>query len=23
MKLILVRHAETEWNLEGIIQGHS
>lgn len=23
MKLILVRHAETEWNLDGIIQGHS
>lgn len=23
MKLILVRHAETEWNWEGIIQGHS
>lgn len=23
MKLILVRHAETEWNLEGIIQGRS
>jgi len=23
MKVILVRHAETEWNLEGIIQGHS
>ncbi len=23
MKLLLVRHAETEWNLEGIIQGHS
>lgn len=22
MKLILVRHAETEWNLKGIIQGH-
>lgn len=23
MKLILVRHAETEWNVEGIIQGYS
>ncbi|MDW5502079.1 histidine phosphatase family protein [Pseudomonas lundensis] len=23
MKVILVRHAETEWNLRGIIQGHS
>lgn len=22
MKLILVRHAETEWNVKGIIQGH-
>lgn len=23
MKVILVRHAETEWNVRGIIQGHS
>ena len=23
MKVILVRHAETEWNMRGIIQGHS
>lgn len=23
MKVILVRHAETEWNVKGIIQGHS
>lgn len=23
MKAILVRHAETEWNAHGIIQGHS
>lgn len=23
MQVILVRHAETEWNVKGIIQGHS
>jgi probable phosphoglycerate mutase len=23
MKIILIRHAETEWNLKGIIQGHN
>ncbi|HBX4366645.1 TPA: histidine phosphatase family protein, partial [Klebsiella pneumoniae] len=23
MQVILVRHAETEWNVKNIIQGHS
>ncbi|MDR8351362.1 histidine phosphatase family protein, partial [Acinetobacter baumannii] len=23
MQVILVRHAETEWNVKGIIQGHN